>query len=93
MQFTVPDLLDADAVRAAAAAIRTVDPAATLAADVPRRQLHAGGRLDASAAISALGAAGLPAALTTSSSLRQPPAVAMPSCQCGCAFGMPCRCR
>jgi len=54
MQLTVPDLLDADAVRSATAALRAVDPAATVAADVSRRQLHAGGRLDASAAIAAL---------------------------------------
>src|SRR5690606_20535515 len=93
MQLTVPDLLDADAVRSATAALRAVDPAATVAADVSRRQLHAGGRLDASAAIAALQAAGLAAALTTTARLLAAPSAAMASCRCGCAFGSPCRCR
>jgi hypothetical protein len=93
MQLTVPNLIDADAVRSATAALRAVDPAATVAADVSRRQLHAGGRLDASAAIAALRAAGLPAALTTAARPRAGSAAAMPSCRCGCAFGAPCRCR
>ncbi len=93
MQLTVPQLLDAEAVRTATAALRAVDPTATVAADLPRRQLHASGRLEAPVAIAALLAAGLPAVLTTSGRVLATPAAPMPSCRCGCAFGSPCHCR
>jgi hypothetical protein len=92
MQLTVPDLTDPETARTVMATVRTLDPAAKLAVDITRRQLHAGGRLTASAAIDALAAAGFRARLSSSGAVASAAAPTMPRCQCGCALGVPCRC-
>ena len=92
MQFTVPDLIITDALQTTTTAVRALDPGATVAADVSRRQLHSAGRFEASAAIAALLAAGMAATLSTSGHALSALAP-MPLCRCGCVFGGQCRCR